>query len=78
MEIQFGKKIISYFNGVPSEKTEFHVPVLVNNKSEVLRAIIEAIDLITTRQTKVINIKITADEDYKIKKVVKEFSILDK
>lgn len=73
MDLLYGKKIISYFNGQPTEKIEYSISVLIKDKSTLLNEIIKAIDLISTKQTHSITLHIKADDDYNLHRIITEY-----
>jgi len=62
--IAFGKitKEESYFNGrIKTTKVSYSVPELVKDKNDTLTELMKALDLITSKQTDTLTIKIEAD-----------------
>lgn len=75
-ELQYGKVITSesYYEGkVAKKQCGYSIPILVNDKSQVLSEIIKAIDLITSKQTHLVILTIEAGKDHQLKKVTKEY-----
>lgn len=79
-ELEYGKTTIqnSYFSGqLKSTKTTYSVPILINDKSQVLTEIIKAIDLITSKETDSLTIIIKADpKTHQFRLLTKEYDIL--
>ena len=66
----------SYFDGKAVRQDIYYsLPVRVKDKSEVLNEIIKAIDLITSKRTHEITIKIKADSNYIPQKITKEYVV---
>lgn len=67
----------SYFNGrIKSTKVEYEVPELVDNKADALSELMRAIDLITTKQTHCLTIRIEADPvTHKLKLITKNYVV---
>lgn len=64
-ELQFGKVIKqdSYFKGeLKSSKVEYSIPESVDNKDDVLREVLAALDLITSGKTHSLTIVIDRDK----------------
>ena len=62
--MDYGKtiKTESYFNGrIKSTKVEYSIPVLIQDKSQALAEVMKALDLITTKQTHTLTIRVEAD-----------------
>ncbi len=80
--MQFGKKTTheSYFDGrIKSTKVEYSIPVLVSDKSQVLNEIIKGLELITTKQTKDLVIKVEADpKTHSFKLVTRQYTVEEK
>lgn len=76
--MKFGKVITteSYYDGkLTNEQVAFSIPNVIKNKSEALNEIINAIDLITSKQTRAVSITIKADKDYQLKLLITEYVV---
>lgn len=77
--IHFGKVIQedSYFNGrIKSTKLSYQVPELVKDKTETLTELMKALDLITSKQTDCLTIKIEADpKTHQFKLITKSYVV---
>jgi len=77
--MQFGKKITheSYFNGqLKKTQVEYSIPELVQDKSQALNQMMQALDLITTKQTHNLTVIVTADpRTHQLKMVTKNYVV---
>lgn len=79
--MEYGKIIThkSYYGGkLKSEKTEYSIPVLVQDRSHLLKEIIDCLELITDKKTSKMEILVEADpKTYRIKLITKKY-VIDK
>jgi hypothetical protein len=78
--MDYGKvsKTESYFNGrIKSTKTEYSIPSLVQDKAQALSEVMKALDLITTKQTHMLTIKIEADPKTHFFKLITKQYVVD-
>jgi hypothetical protein len=79
--MDYGKIIThkSYFNGqLKSEKTEYSIPKLIQDKNHAITEIIDCLSLISDHRTTKVEIIVEADpKTYKMKLITKKY-IIDK
>lgn len=79
--IPFGKRIVheSFFKGLPSATfIEYSIPVLIKERKEALNEIMKCLELIDTKKTNIVTIKIEGDKKtHNIKLITKSY-IVDK
>lgn len=90
MELQFGKRVTvetdkegnqrrtsESFSGGEQTKKEisYSIPVVVEDKSQLLSEIIKAIDLITDKKIHTLKLTIHANEDFELKMITKEYFV---
>ena len=79
VELSYGKKITyeSYHGGkLRNTKVEYSIPVMVQDKSQIMTEILKCIELITNKETDEININIEADaKTHHIKLLTKKYVI---
>lgn len=77
--MDYGKIIThkSYYNGkLKSEKVEYSIPKLIQDKNHALKEIINGLELITNHKTSKIEIIVEADsKTYKIKMITQKYII---
>ena len=64
MELRYGKKITyeGYYDGkLKSTKIEYSIPMVIQDKSQVMTELLSALDLIKNRETDKVSITIEAD-----------------
>jgi hypothetical protein len=79
--VDFGKVITheSYHNGVlKSTKIEYSVPILIGNKTEALKEIMDSLNLIDTKKTNQVIITIKADPSTSNIRLITKSYIIDK
>jgi len=79
--MDYGKKITteSFFAGkLKNKKTEYSIPKLIQDKGQALSEVIQAIDLIVSKQTSDVTIVIEADpKTHQLKLITKKYTIAD-
>ena len=76
--IPFGKRIVheSFFKGLPSATfIEYSIPILIKERKEALTEIMKCLELIDTKTTRVVTIKVEADKGHNIKLITKSYNV---
>lgn len=77
--MEYGKIIThkSYYGGkLKSEKTEYSIPKLVQEKSHIITEIIDCLELITSHKTSKMEIIVEADPvSYKFKLITRKYTV---
>lgn len=74
--LEYGKIITSqsFFKGKQTnEQIAYSIPVLIEDKSQLLSEIIKAVDLIDNKLTHTVKLTISAGKDFKLKMITKEY-----
>lgn len=76
--MEFGKIITkeSYYRSKRTTKeTWYQVPVIVKDKSSALSEILKSLELISSGKTTRLNIRIEADDKFRLKMLTKEYEV---